>query len=105
MLSRHRAAIFSIVAIAGDMLRFAAMMSSVIDFLENFRIETEAPSIANGGMMMLTRLPSGRRASTSGRDSSMRRPIRVTILVQMFIKCGLSRKITSVSSSLPRRST
>src|SRR4029077_6552990 len=68
MLSRHRAAIFSNVAIAGDMLRLAAMMSRVIDFLENFRIETEAPSIASGGMMMLTRLPSGRRASTSGRD-------------------------------------
>ena len=36
---------------------------------------------------MLTRLPSGRRASTSGLDSSMRRPTRVTILVQMFIRC------------------
>src|ERR1044071_2313177 len=69
ILSRHRAAIFSTVAIDDDMLLLAAMMSSVIDFLENFRIETEAPSIASGGMMILTRLPSGRRASTHGPGS------------------------------------
>ena len=81
MLSRQRAAIFSSVAIAGEMLPLAAIVSSVIVFLENLRIEIDAPSIASGGMMMLTRLPSGRRASTSGRDSSMRRPMRVTILV------------------------
>ena len=68
MLSRQRAAIFSSVAIAGEMLPFCAMMSRVIVFLENLRIEIEAPSIASGGMMMLTRLPSARRASTSGRD-------------------------------------
>ena len=37
-------------------------------FFENLRIEIDGPSIASGGMMMLTRLPSGRRASTSGRD-------------------------------------
>ena len=35
--------------------------------------------------MMLTRLPSARRASTSGGDSSMRRPMRVTILVATFM--------------------
>ncbi len=66
MLSRQRAAIFNTVAIAGETLPFAAIVSSVIDFFENFRIEIAAPSIASGGMMMLTRLPSGRRASTSG---------------------------------------
>ena len=36
-------------------------------------------------MMMLTRLPSGRRASTSGCDSSMRRPTCVTMRVAMFM--------------------
>jgi hypothetical protein len=35
----------------------AAIVSSVIDFLENLRIDTAAPSIASGGMMMLTRQP------------------------------------------------
>ena len=38
------------------------------------------PSTARGGMMALTRLPSGRRASHIGLDSSTRRPTRPTIL-------------------------
>ncbi len=37
-------------------------------FFENLRIEIDGPSIAKGGMMMLTRLPSASRASTSGRE-------------------------------------
>src|SRR5438552_2500293 len=49
MLSRQREAILSTVAIAGDIEAFAAMTSSVIDFLENLRIEIDAPSIASGG--------------------------------------------------------
>jgi len=53
-----------------------AIVSRVIVFLENLRIEMAGPSIASGGAMMLTRLPSARRASTSGVDSSMRRPTR-----------------------------
>ena len=40
------------------------------------RIERIGPSSAAGGMIALTREPSGRRASTSGVDSSMRRPTR-----------------------------
>ena len=36
-------------------------------FLANLRIEIEQPSIASGGAMMLTRLPSSSRASQIGR--------------------------------------
>jgi hypothetical protein len=43
------------------------------------RIDTSGPSTANGGMIALTREPSGRRASTIGLDSSTRRPTRETI--------------------------
>ena len=50
------------------------------------RIDRMGPSIASGGMMALTREPSGRRASTMGLDSSMRRPIRETILSMIFIR-------------------
>src|SRR4030043_422121 len=40
----------------------------------NLRMERAGPSRARGGMMALTREPSGSRASTMGEDSSMRRP-------------------------------
>ena len=40
---------------------------------------SEGPSSASGGMMALTREPSGRRASTIGDDSSTRRPTRETM--------------------------
>ena len=66
MLRRPRPAIFSTVAMSGEMLPCRAITSSVISFLENLRIEMVGPSMASGGMMMLTRLPSLRRASTSG---------------------------------------
>ena len=49
------------------------------------------PSMASGGMMMLTRLPSLRRASTSGVDSSTRRPTSVTMRVATCSTCGSSR--------------
>ena len=66
MLSRARPAIFSTVAMSMEMLLCRAITSRVISFLENLRIEMVGPSMASGGMMMLTRLPSLRRASTSG---------------------------------------
>jgi hypothetical protein len=46
---------------------------------ENFRIVIAEPRSARGRMTALTREPSLRRASTSGDDSSMRRPRGVTI--------------------------
>ena len=74
------------------MLFCRAMTSRVISFLENLRIEMVGPSMASGGMMMLTRLPSLRRASTSGVDSSTRRPTSVTMRVATCRTCGSSRK-------------
>ena len=66
MLRRQREAIFSTVAIFSEMFRCLAMMSSVIPFLENLRIEMLGPSIASGGMMMLTRLPSSKARVAKG---------------------------------------
>ena len=45
----------------------------------NLRIVNEEPLKASGGITALIREPSARRASTSGEDSSMRRPTRETI--------------------------
>ncbi len=45
----------------------------------NRRIVSSGPSTASGGSTAFTRLPSGRRASTIGLDSSTRRPTAPTI--------------------------
>src|SRR5258707_8803110 len=74
MFSRQRDAIFNTVAIAGEMLPPAAIVSRVMLFFENLRIEIDAPSSANGGMMKFTRLPSGRGAATSRRASPLGPP-------------------------------
>src|SRR5947207_14234215 len=42
------------------------------------RIDIIGPSMAGGGMMALTREPSGKRADTIGLDSHTRRPTRDT---------------------------
>ena len=49
------------------------------------------PSSASGGMMALTREPSGSRASTIGLDSSMRRPTELTMRSMICIRCVSSR--------------
>ena len=46
---------------------------------ENFRTVMTGPTSDSGSMIALTREPSGRRASTRGLDSSMRRPSGVMI--------------------------
>ena len=56
-------------------------------------------------MIALTRLPSGRRASTIGDDSSMRRPTCATILLMIRRRCESSLKRTVVSYRRPWRST
>src|SRR5438132_973288 len=63
------------------------------------------PSRARGGMMALTRLPSGKRASTIGDVSSTRRPTFDTIRSMICSRWSLSRNLTSLFSILPRRST
>src|SRR5919199_6890270 len=46
---------------------------------ENFRIVSVGPLRESGGMIALTRDPSGSRASPIGEDSSIRRPTVETI--------------------------
>ena len=62
------------------------------------------PSIASGGAMTLTRLPSGRRASQIGLDSSTRRPTWLTMRWQMFMSWALSAKRICVFCTLPATS-
>ena len=72
---------------------------------ENFRIVSVGPRSESGGMIALTRLPSGSRASTIGEASSTRRPTCETILSMIRSRWALSTKVASVASILPRRST
>ena len=71
----------------------------------NFRMVRDGPLSASGGMIALTRLPSDSRASTIGDDSSMRRPTWETMRSMIRRRCASSRKVTSVSSIRPMRST
>jgi len=54
------------------------------------------PLSASGGMIALTRLPSFNRASTSGLDSSIRRPIGATIRSITPSTAWLEEKILSL---------
>ena len=65
--------------------------------LLNLRIVTSGPLSESGGITALTRLPSGRRASTIGDDSSMRRPTCATILLMIRRKWDSSLNWTLVS--------
>ena len=64
---------------------------------ENFRIVSSGPDSESGWMIAFTREPSGRRASTIGDDSSMRRPICATIRLMMRRRCESSVNRTVVS--------
>ena len=70
----------------------------------NLRIVSVGPRSASGGMIALTRLPSGRRASTIGEDSSTRRPTCDTILSMMRRRWALSANVDCVRSIRPERS-
>ena len=74
MLSRARTQAWRNWATCGDMVPKEMRSSTVNGSVENLRTVSTAPSTASGGMMALTRLPSGRRASTIGVASSTRRP-------------------------------
>ena len=63
-------------------------------FCANFRIVSSGPDSDSGGMIAFTREPSGRRASTSGDDSSIRRPIWPTIFVMIRRRCDESVKVS-----------
>ena len=73
--------------------------------LENLRIVSVDPLNASGGMIALTRDPSARRASTSGDDSSIRRPTRETMRSMTRRRCSSEVNRVAVRSSLPLRST
>ena len=68
----------------------------------NLRIVISGPVSESGGMIELTRLPSGRRASTIGDDSSMRRPTSATILLMIRRRCdsSLKRDVRLVEAAL-----
>src|SRR5690625_5831132 len=66
IFKRHDAAISRTRCMAIDMVPRAESLASVRSLRENLRIEIAAPSIASGGRITLTRLPSGKRASTIG---------------------------------------
>ena len=70
----------------------------------NFRIVSDEPRTASGGMMAFTREPSGRRASTYGEDSSMRRPMRLMILSMIRSRWASSTNCAFVRVILPWRS-
>ena len=60
--------------------------STDITELANFLIVTHGPFKDNGGMMIFTRDPSAKRASTNGEASSILRPSGRRILSMIFIK-------------------
>ena len=72
------------------------MSSSVSRLRLNLRIVISGPLSESGGITALTRLPSGRRASTIGDDSSMRRPTCATILLMIRRRCHSSLNTTSL---------
>ena len=71
---------------------------------ENLRIVSSGPSSASGGSTAFTRLPSGRRASTIGLDSSTRRPTELTTRSITWRRCSSSRKAAGSRTSRPPRS-
>jgi hypothetical protein len=96
-LQRTRPMICRMVAPSGVIEPNWTSWSRVSLSFLNLRMVRQAPSMASGGAMTLTREPSGRRASQMGLDSSTRRPTWLTMRWQMLRSCPLSRKRMSVS--------
>ena len=92
MLRRPRTQALRKSRTAGENVPKAMRSASVNGSCENFRMVSMAPSSATGAMTALTREPSGRRASTSGLASSMRRPTRPTILSMTRRRCASLRE-------------
>jgi hypothetical protein len=91
-------------AMPGVIAPFLINSSGESACLGNLRMLIDGPSSASGGMMTLTREPSGRRASTIGLLSSTRRPSGATMRSTTRMTSSLSRNLTSVSTNLPLRS-
>ena len=105
MFNRQRPAISKILRIGSEMDPNSTILARSIFFLENLRIVMQAPSIASGGITAFTRQPSGRRQSTSGLDSSTRRPTPAAIFWAMEVSCSALRNLTGSWASRPLRST
>ena len=103
-LQRTRPMISSSVLASGEIDLYLTSCSSFSRSFLNLRMVSAGPSIASGGAMTLTRLPSGRRASQIGLNSSTRRPTWLTMRWQMFISCALSAKRIAVFCTLPATS-
>ena len=104
MFSRQRAATIRSCAISGLIApNWHNFAKSMLCFL-NLRMEIDVPSIAIGGITILTRLPSRRRASHKGLDSSTRRPTRLAIRFAIPTNWGSSIKVTLDFSTKPLRS-
>ncbi len=71
---------------AGVALPMATRSLARMPAVPKRRMERMGPSMASGGMIALTRDPSGRRASTIGDVSSTRRPTRDTIRLMTRIR-------------------
>ena len=104
-LSRASTQAFSSSAISGERVPKLIRSSTVNGSLENLRMVSVDPLNASGGMIALTREPSARRASTSGEDSSIRRPTRETMRSMTRRRCSSEVNRVVVRSSLPLRST
>ena len=103
--SRARTAAASSSRSGADHVPTATRSSGVKPARRKRRIVSTGPSTASGGMMTLTREPSGSRASTSGSASSTRRPSGARM---RSIACRRSASVsnaTPASSIRPARST
>ncbi len=78
--------------------------SAVNGSLAKSRIVSTGPSTDSGGMMALTRDPSGSLASTIGDDSSIRRPTWETMRSMTRRRWAFDENRISVSSMRPERS-
>ena len=96
MFRRALTQAFSSSSMPSVMASFATRSSPFSAWRPKRRMESSGPSTATGGMAALTREPSGRRASTSGDDSSTRRPTRDTIFSMMRSRCASSLNSTGV---------
>ncbi len=92
-------------AIRSSKLPKPSSRAMVMRSLGNLRIVMQVPRIASGRMMALTREPSLRRASTSGLDSSMRRPSGVTMRSTTARTRASSVKRCGTRTQRPPRST
>ncbi|MNQ64227.1 hypothetical protein D3C85_786410 [compost metagenome] len=84
---RPRTMALSTRAMAGVRVPICTRLSVLSRSTAKRRIDMLGPSMASGGMIALTREPSFKRASTSGEDSSMRRPRLETMRSMIFSRC------------------